>query len=99
LFLALLCVFAPARSMAAACVPTGVAAASIDFYGDDEVTMYINGTAITPCTNKCYKTLTTVDLLAAGVTLNLPPADNVIAAYVSDTGGNLSGVNWQLSIT
>ncbi len=90
--------FLPARNQAA-CSITG---ATLEFYSDHVTDFYVNGTLISSCTlaTKCWKTLTTHVFTPGELSLlNPDPGYNVLANYTAETGANVSGVTWKLTLS
>ncbi len=83
---------------AGACVPSSVSSATLQIAGDNYYYAYLNGSPLGNCVAKnCYGTY--VSITVSPALINLPPADNVLAVYVSDsTGGQASGGSWRLTI-
>src|SRR5688572_26659167 len=79
----------PASMRAGACVPSSVTSATLQIAGDNYFYAYVNGTAIGNCVAKnCYGTYASYPV-PAGL-INLPPADNILAVYISDSGGGFA---------
>ena len=90
----------PTLTPGPACVPSSVTGASLQIAGDDAYDVYVNGTQVSTCGTGPPTACESVSIISIPLGLiNLPPADNVLALYVTDTGGVRSGVTYMMTLT